>query len=815
MPKDLQAMFPLWYQPAIMASAVKLRDTIRSCPTPSDATLQRIDSLSTSTTADDDDDDDDAGQEQATMDTATDDDSSTSTSAARHKHFVRDFNLKKYNKTFLTHELVDSLINLRLSPEGHYNAMMEQRELAYARFHKLYLNRMLELAAEGEVFPPFPSMAELGWRWPSASVLRAAFIAELHGRYQGTCRMLELTGPGCFRTLAFDHTFKTAKLIRTTDDVTFSSIFTLMAGDSSILGLWMCQDESDLEIKKVLQAASQRFAELGQQPEVLYADDCCQRAGLLKEVFPNLVVGELINEDITKLELQNWLNFTAPDSQLRTLPVLLVNTADGVNAAVAQLLQDCAELDDRTLALDMEWTPAFKVNKSKPQQLPSGRTRGHVAMIQLCSSRHCYLLHVAASGVTTQLKSLLRDPTMTFAGLAVQGDLTRFHNELGTKSKANTVDLRSLATSCGIDGGGTMTLAALFDSVTGRSIDKGGPRVSNWDDELSARQEEYAAIDILSCQYLYSQLSGFHDQCLMPRQVGDTVVLLSHGGMRLATATITAISSPTSAEVKVIKVLLPSFRKPKLNAGDALEWDLLRTQLKHEAGAPRPLLPTPPHDWKAVRVKLDIFHLIQRISKTLSMRHGAYKAFHAVLRDMLYDVCSEDVAELAERLEARVSNLVDFGASETRSKVAAALHAHARWVHRNVRRKVPSPAELIERINRVCNMFATIMDVESKKPFFSDATWKAVAGVLMHVRKGCVSDVPGLPLYYRVGNKLYCTRGTSALEGFHYHLRRALHAHQVSPLMAHLTIAEFVRRWNMRMLHRKRGAFLSSCSYRL
>ena len=796
MPKDLQSIFPLWYQPAIMESAFKLRDTVRSSATPTDATLQRIDSMVSSTADDQVDNDGDDGDE-ASADN-------------RQSHYIHDFNLKKYNKTFLTKDFVDTLINLRVAPEGRYNAMMEQRELAHARLHRLYYNRILELAAEGEDFPPFPSVAELGWRWPSASVLRAAFVAELHGRYKGTCRMLELTGPGCFRTLAFDHTFKTAKLIRTTDDVTFSSIFTLMAGDSALLGLWMCQDESDNEIEKVLQATSQRFKELGQPPEVLYADDCCQRAGLLKKVFPDLVVGELVNEDITKLELQGWLNFTAIDGVLRTLPVELMSTGDDINTAVAQLLQDCVDLDDRTLSLDMEWTPPFKISKSAASTLPSGRTRGQVAMIQLCSPRHCYLLHVAAGGVTDRLKMLLQDATMTFTGLAVQGDLTRFHNELKTTSKARTIDLRTLANSCGIDGGGTMTLAALFENVTGRSLDKGGVRISNWDDKLSSRQETYAAIDVMSGQYLYSHLSRFRDLCLMPRQEGDTVVLQSHGGMRLATATITSLSPASrTATVKVVKVLLPSFRSPKLNADDVLEWDLTRTELKLEPGSPRPLLEPVAQDWKTVRIKLDIFHLIQRISKTLSMRHGAYKAFHAVLRDMLFDVCSEDVELLAERLEARVSNLVDFGASDTRNKVEAALRAHTQWVHKNVRRKVPSPAELIDRINKACNLFAPIVDVESKRAFFSDATWKAVAGVLMHVRKGCVSDVPGLSLYYRVGNKLYCTRGTSALEGFHYHLRRALHAHQVSPLLAHLTIAEFVRRWNMKMLHKKRG---KSCS---
>ena len=73
---------------------------------------------------------------------------------------------------------------------------------------------------------------------------------------------------------------------------------------------------------------------------------------------------------------------------------------------------------------------------------------------------------------------------------------------------------------------------------------------------------------------------------------------------------------------------------------------------------------------------------------------------------------------------------------------------------------------------------------------------------LQHIRKGCLSDVPGVTYYYETGVDsfgipiLHCFRGTSALEGFHQHLRKLLRRYAVSPRLASAILSVFVHRWN-------------------
>jgi hypothetical protein len=80
-----------------------------------------------------------------------------------------------------------------------------------------------------------------------------------------------------------------------------------------------------------------------------------------------------------------------------------------------------------------------------------------------------------------------------------------------------------------------------------------------------------------------------------------------------------------------------------------------------------------------------------------------------------------------------------------------------------------------------------------------------------HIKQGCVSDVPGRPLYLKSEGpgddslKYTCFRGTNGNEGYHLFLRKILSSYRVSPLLAHCLLMEFNHRWNMRMAIRRRG----------
>jgi hypothetical protein len=80
-----------------------------------------------------------------------------------------------------------------------------------------------------------------------------------------------------------------------------------------------------------------------------------------------------------------------------------------------------------------------------------------------------------------------------------------------------------------------------------------------------------------------------------------------------------------------------------------------------------------------------------------------------------------------------------------------------------------------------------------------------------HIELGCVSDVPGIPLYYPRNSSdgslphYICVRGTNGLEGYHLYLRKVLGCHRMSPLLAHCLLLEFNHRWCMRMAISRRG----------
>jgi hypothetical protein len=132
---------------------------------------------------------------------------------------------------------------------------------------------------------------------------------------------------------------------------------------------------------------------------------------------------------------------------------------------------------------------------------------------------------------------------------------------------------------------------------------------------------------------------------------------------------------------------------------------------------------------------------MQRISKTLKKAHGAFCAFLARLRDSFFWVSREDLDLLVAFLKRR--GLTD---DEIQRK------KEIDWVFflRNSRRFVPPKDILLKRFNRVCQFYNDIKDAFTGQPLFSDATWKEVESLRIHITKGCLSDVPGIPMYFTV-----------------------------------------------------------------
>ena len=122
-----------------------------------------------------------------------------------------------------------------------------------------------------------------------------------------------------------------------------------------------------------------------------------------------------------------------------------------------------------------------------------------------------------------------------------------------------------------------------------------------------------------------------------------------------------------------------------------------------------------------------------------------------------------------------------------------------------------SPAELERAFLAVVETFSGIEDQKTGKKLFGPKAWNLVKKTLHHIRSGCLSDVPGMFYYCERGVDacgipiMHCIRGTSALEGFHQHIRQLIRGCALSPRLANSLIAVFVHRWNHNLDVKIRG----------
>ena len=112
---------------------------------------------------------------------------------------------------------------------------------------------------------------------------------------------------------------------------------------------------------------------------------------------------------------------------------------------------------------------------------------------------------------------------------------------------------------------------------------------------------------------------------------------------------------------------------------------------------------------------------------------------------------------------------------------------------------------LEENLQKVFDLFADEVDAKTGKKFFGEENSKArklAINVMEHVRKGCLSDIPGMSYYVQIGEdsmgipQYKCIHGTSTLEGFHQKICQLIRGFAILPRFAIALLFEFVHRWN-------------------
>ncbi|MCF0179884.1 MAG: 3'-5' exonuclease domain-containing protein 2 [Bacteroidales bacterium] len=176
--------------------------------------------------------------------------------------------------------------------------------------------------------------------------------------------------------------------------------------------------------------------------------------------------------------------------------IIVINSPEQAKLAV-QEIRDAHAL----IGFDTETRPAF--------------TKGvvyKVSLIQLSVGDTAYLFRLnKMKGISPELKDLLCDSSCIKVGLSTHDDfhnLRRWDEKLSPKG---VIELQELVKKYGIE---DMSLAKVYGILFGKKISK-RQRLTNWEaEELTEKQQQYAALDAVACVEIYNQLLKMGDKII-------------------------------------------------------------------------------------------------------------------------------------------------------------------------------------------------------------------------------------------------------------------------------------------------------------
>lgn len=144
------------------------------------------------------------------------------------------------------------------------------------------------------------------------------------------------------------------------------------------------------------------------------------------------------------------------------------------------------------IGFDTETRPAFRRGVSYD-----------VALVQLSTTDKAFLIRINKIGLPREVKRLLENPDIVKIGAAVRDDLKGLKKLSPTFKPAGFFDLNEELKKVGFLNVGVRNLCAM---VLGIRISK-SEQVSNWEaDQLTAKQELYAATDAWACLAVFQKL---------------------------------------------------------------------------------------------------------------------------------------------------------------------------------------------------------------------------------------------------------------------------------------------------------------------
>lgn len=209
---------------------------------------------------------------------------------------------------------------------------------------------------------------------------------------------------------------------------------------------------------------------------------------------------------------------------------------------------------------------------------------------------------------------------------------------------------------------------------------------------------------------------------------------------------------------------------------------------------------------KFCKVLGDIFHLMDR-AKT-PMHHEYKSLYFRCLRSAMFIMNKDDVDDVKEVLASKGQSWEE--------KMAFDFS----YIAKRVRRKVPPPEILYQRLLAVFNFFKDKVDSKTSQKLFNERNQNKFLNVLAMVKDGYATDPPGLSLYVEKtdnygrkmvdedGLQLYrSVRGTSNLESLHQYLTTSFGHTVAGPYYSDCLLTILRHFYNWRMSRKNRPGF--------
>jgi len=745
------------------------------------------------------------------------------------------------------------------------------KERAVAVFLRLELGWKQRLAAHKEArIPPFqgaegPQISDMpefdskfgynGWA-PGAGFWRNIADAVNSEKLEVREKQMSMSGG---QILHADHVRKPAKVIKLGHDRIYKGFYNVTNEHGQIIGVYFTQTEALSELEEALKALNNRYLIHGHPHiELFYTDKCCQDRALLKKFFPSL------NADGSGACFTDSTFLSLEDLGMTVVYVKNAATANQLCATILEELRSDQWNGVRRVGFDVEWTPPVMCTRVGD---------GLVATIQIAFCKNAYVFHVSQmtmKAVPERLKELLEDPEIRLCGLNIDGDRAHIQKKGVTLPPECLEDVGRDAAKLGLVVR-QPSLGGVVQALFKRPMDKGRHlAMSNWDMKtLTEPLIRYAALDAAAGLAIAKCLDPVKDLASIRLRKGDPIVLMDTSGKKeLAYGKLEENLGPgphsalLHVRVGVNQVVTPGVKLTVANRQDypssenaprtlgelrdrantyqsagsgdgapfTVKWCALQIKpklLKSEIASVirerglQNIPPIPEHDeleapapesvavgdWTRERVKLDPFHGMQRVGETVAKAHSFRQLFFRQWRDAWFAI---DTKERETWEEAQKTKLLNEGIT-SENEVKARLAYRYRMMLSQTPRKIPPPEELKESCRAVYHLFGNRIDKKrGSAPLFKQSTWEAVENLEKHFDAGCVSDKPGVELYYTSphgrGDHLYNARGTNTNEGMHRHQAKVLRLSPTrSPTSAMGAIMAHAHRWNLKRGITRRG----------